>query len=176
MSVIDLLDQLEGLIANGRRIVFTPSVMVNEDEALDLVDRARMELPDEIKQAHWTVQEQQRLMAEAEDAARRLADGAREQAEAVVAAARQEADRLLAEASARAETMVSEAEVVRAAQARAEAMLRDARAAAARIREEADAYVRDVMGRLEANLARMTETVRAGIESLAPQAESASPV
>ena len=158
MSVIDLLDQLEGLIANGRRIVFTPSVMVNEGEALDLVDRARMELPDEIKQAHWTVQKQQRLMAEA-----------------VVAAARQEADRLLAEASARAETMVSEAEVVRAAQARAEAMLRDARAAAARIREEADAYVRDVMGRLEANLARMTETVRAGIESLAPQAESASP-
>ena len=66
MSIIDVIDQLEGLLAGGRRVVFTPNVIVNEEEALELIDRARLELPEELKQAHWTAQERERLIAEAE--------------------------------------------------------------------------------------------------------------
>jgi len=36
--------------------------MVNEDELMELIDQIRFNLPDEIKQANWTVSEQQRIM------------------------------------------------------------------------------------------------------------------
>ena len=166
MSVIDLLDQLEGLVVNGRRVVFTPSVMVNEEEALDLVDRARMELPDEIKQARWTVENQQRLVGEAEAAATALRDAAHREAEALVAAARAEAERISREAATRADQMVSETEVVRAAQTRAEATLRGAAEESMRIRTDAEAYARDVMEGLAAHLDKVMGTLRRGIDTL----------
>lgn len=166
MSVIDLLDQLEGLLAGGRRVVFTPSVMVNEEAALDLIDRARMELPDEIKQARWTVDNQQRLVAEAEAAASGLRDAARREADAIVAAARAEAERVAQEAAARAEQMVAQTEVIRAAQTRAEATMRGAAEESMRIRTDAEAYARDVMEGLEAHLDKVISTVRRGIDSL----------
>ncbi len=55
MSIIDVIDELETLVAGGRRVPFTPSVVVNEEEALELIDRARLELPEEIRQARYTV-------------------------------------------------------------------------------------------------------------------------
>ncbi|TMD72057.1 MAG: ATPase, partial [Chloroflexi bacterium] len=39
--------------------------MLNEDELMELIDQIRFNLPDEIKQANWTVSEQQRIMTEA---------------------------------------------------------------------------------------------------------------
>lgn len=166
MSVIDLLDQLEGLVVNGRRVMFTPSVMVNEEDVLDIVDRARMDLPDEIKRARWTVENQQRLVAEAEAAASGLRDAAQREAEAVVAAARAEAERVSREAAARAEQMIAETEVMRAAQVRAEATLRGAAEESMRIRTDAEAYAREVMEGLAAHLDKVMATVRRGLETL----------
>jgi cell division septum initiation protein DivIVA len=162
MSVIDLIDQLEGLLAGGRRVLFTPTVMVNEEAALDLIDRARMELPDEIKHARWTVENQQRLVAEAEAAASGLREAAQREADAIVAAARAEAERISHEAAARAE----QTEVVRAAQARAEATLRGAGEESMRIRTDAEAYARDVMEGLAAHLDRVMTTVQRGLDTL----------
>ena len=166
MSVIDLLDQLEGMVVNGRRVMFTPSVMVNEEEVLDIVDRARMDLPDEIKRARWTVENQQRLVAEAEAAASGLRDAAQREAEAVVAAAHAEAERVSREAAARAEQMIAETEVMRAAQVRAEATLRGAAEESMRIRTDAEAYAREVMEGLAAHLDKVMATVRRGLETL----------
>ncbi|HEX6492633.1 MAG TPA: hypothetical protein VF112_03920, partial [Candidatus Dormibacteraeota bacterium] len=93
-SVIDLLDRLESLVVNGKRIVFTPNVVVNEDEALDLIDRARMQLPEEMKQAHWVIEEQDRLIGQARETAEQLVEEAREAAERTAGDARGEAERL----------------------------------------------------------------------------------
>ena len=162
MSVIDLLDQLEGLLVNGRRIVFTPMVLLNEDEALDLIDQARTYLPDELKQARWTVEEQGRLLAEAE-----------EQASAMRASAQQEAERIHQLAIERAEALVSDSEVLRAAHDRAEALLRETQAEAATTRQEAARYARSLMERVEAHLGQMAATVRQGIATLDGQPQHA---
>jgi len=159
MSVIDLLDQLEGLVVSGRRVPFTPSVLLNEDEALDLIDQARTYLPEEMKQARWTVEEQSRILAEAAD-----------EASAMRASAQQEAERIHSAAVERAQQLVSESEVLRAARERAEALLHEAQAAAAATRQEADRYARGLMERLETQLGQMAATVRQGIETLQGEA------
>lgn len=41
-------------------------VLVNEDKILDIVDKMRVAVPDEIKQARRVVQEQERLLDEAQ--------------------------------------------------------------------------------------------------------------
>ena len=55
--------------------------MVNEDEMMELVDQVRFNLPDEIKQANWTVAEQQRIITEAHAEAARIMSRANERAE-----------------------------------------------------------------------------------------------
>src|SRR5258708_38425053 len=51
---------------------------------MDIVDQLRFNLPEEIKQANWTVSEQQRLIAEAHSEAGRIVSRANEKAEAIV--------------------------------------------------------------------------------------------
>jgi hypothetical protein len=104
-SVIDLLDRLESLLVNGKRIVFTPNVLLNEDEALDLIDRARIQLPEEMKQAHWVIDEQERILSQARETAEALVEEAREVAERLTAVAREEAERLVAAAREEAERL-----------------------------------------------------------------------
>jgi len=55
--------------------------MVNEDEMMELIDQVRFNLPDEIKQANWTVSEQQRIISEAHAEAARIMSRANERAE-----------------------------------------------------------------------------------------------
>ena len=71
-TVIDLVDQLEELVSTGRRVPFTAGVVVNEDELLELIDRTRLGLPDELMQARHLLEDQRRVLVEAEQEAERI--------------------------------------------------------------------------------------------------------
>src|SRR5438105_15408018 len=81
VKVDEILDRLEYLVHHARHVPFSSQVMVDEDEVMDLVDQLRFNLPDEIKQANWTVQEQQRIISEAHAEAARIMSKANERAE-----------------------------------------------------------------------------------------------
>jgi cell division septum initiation protein DivIVA len=175
VSIIDVIDQLETLVASGRHVPFTPNVVVNEEDVLELIDRARLELPDEIRQARYTVEEQQRLITEAEEHSQRL-----------LATAEGDAQALHRQAQEQAAALVAQHEITRGAEQRAAEITQEAQASASRVRAEADAYVRQVMEELERQLVaaaqsvhqattqvedhldRAAATVRKGIESLPP--------
>jgi len=144
MNVYEAMDRLEYLVTHGRRIPLTRSLAVDQDEAMELLDAIRASLPDEIKQARWTVQESQRLIAEAQA----------------------EAARLTGQATDRALNLISQHELVRRAEKQAESVLRDATQRADEARRSADAYVFDVMQRLETQLLAAVGTVRNGLEVL----------
>jgi len=160
-SVIDLIDQLEELVSTGRRVPFTSGVVVNEDEALELIDRARLGLPDELTQARHLLEDRHRVVDEAE-----------QESERILARAEAEGQRLIDEAEARAGVMVGEHEIAEQAQTAAAVVLAEAEERAATIRAEADAYAREVMLRLEDQLMRAATTVRKGIDSLPASGKS----
>jgi regulator of protease activity HflC (stomatin/prohibitin superfamily) len=118
--------------------------MVNEDEAMELIDQIRFNLPDEIKQANWTVSEQQRIITEAHA----------------------EAARIMSRANERAEETSSEHEVLRRAERQATQLVKDAQAKSDRIVQEAEAYALEQLKQLEAHLGRTLATVRRGVEAL----------
>lgn len=69
MSVIeldDLIDELEDVLAEGRRVPFSTRLLIDEDRILDIIDRMRVAVPDEIKQARRVIGEQDRLLGEAQ--------------------------------------------------------------------------------------------------------------
>ena len=118
--------------------------MLDEDEVMDLVDQLRFNLPEEIKQANWTVQEQQRLIAEAHG----------------------EATRIMARANERAESAVTDHEVLRRAERQSQQTLREAQARSDQIIREAEAYALEQLQQLESHLGRTLATVKRGVEAL----------
>lgn len=61
-----MIDELEDVLAEGRRVPFSGRLLVDEDKLLDIIDRMRVAVPDEIKQARRVIGEQERLLSEAQ--------------------------------------------------------------------------------------------------------------
>lgn len=144
MTIHEAIDRLEYLIAHSRQIPLTRTVVIDQEQVLASIDDLRLSLPDEIKQARWTLQEQQRLLSEAQA----------------------EAARTITRASERAQTMMGQQELIKRAEKQAETVLRDASARAEEVRRAADRYAWDVMQSLEAQLLRTVATVKKGVEAL----------
>jgi cell division septum initiation protein DivIVA len=62
----DLIDEVEDALAEGRRVPFSGRLLVDEERILDIIDRMRVAIPEEQKRARRIVQEQERLIAEAQ--------------------------------------------------------------------------------------------------------------
>jgi cell division septum initiation protein DivIVA len=62
----DLIDELEDVLASGWRMPVGARLLVDEERLLDIIDRMRVAVPEELKRARRVVQEQERLIAEAQ--------------------------------------------------------------------------------------------------------------
>lgn len=61
----ELIDELEEALAEGRRVPFSGRLIIDEERLLDIIDRMRVAVPEEIKQARRVVQEKERILGEA---------------------------------------------------------------------------------------------------------------
>ncbi|MDP1808538.1 MAG: ATPase [Actinomycetota bacterium] len=146
-----LVDKLEDLVAEGKKVPLTSSVMVNEQKIYDIIDEIRASFPDEIKQARWIVKERQEMLDEAEKEANKLVEEARQKAEAIAA----------------------ETEVVRLAEDQAHRVMDDARNKEREIRLGAEDYADEMLANLEVNLGKLLTAVQRGRDRL--QGKAAEP-
>lgn len=144
MDVMALIDKLEDLIANSRKVPLANSVIINEQNLYDIIDEMRAALPDELKQARWIVKERQEMIEEAE----------------------KEAARIIEEAREKAERMASETEVVKLAEKRASEMIEAAQAREREIRLGAEDYADEMLANLEVNLGKLLTAVQRGRDRL----------
>jgi vacuolar-type H+-ATPase subunit H len=116
MELQQLINQLEHVISQGKRVPLSQNIMVDEEAVRRVIDQMRVSVPDMIKQAERTVGERDRIVAQANEEASRIVQLAREQATDMVdhhelaEAARKRANDLLGEAEREAATMRSEAD------------------------------------------------------------------
>jgi vacuolar-type H+-ATPase subunit H len=151
MNIHEAIDRLEYLIAHSRQIPLTRTVVIDQEQALTCIDDLRLSLPDEVKQARWTLQEQQRLLSEAQG----------------------EAARIVNKASERAQAMIGQQELAKRAERQAEVLLKEAQAKADETRRAADRYAWEVMQSLEGHLLRTVATVKKGVDALRTAAPKA---
>ncbi len=145
MEVLDILNDLEELVEESTKIPMTGKVLIDADELLDYVDRIRAVLPDEIKQAKWITREHQRIIADAE----------------------QEAKRLVVQTHEELTKQAEQSEIARQAQEYAEQLVGKAKTAAVDIRTGASEYADDVLKSLETHLEKVALELRKGREELA---------
>jgi cell division septum initiation protein DivIVA len=124
--------QLEQLIEEAKSMPLSSSVLVNREEILEILQAAKDDLPEELKQARWVVKGREELLAKA-----------RRDAEAIVERAAEERKRL-----------ASQEEVVRTAQEQAERLLAEAQEQARQMRLEAEDYVDAKLAQFEIALER----------------------
>jgi F0F1-type ATP synthase membrane subunit b/b' len=140
-----LLRELRDVIDAARTMPMSASVLVNREEALELIDEALAAMPEELRHARWL------LLKEREE----YLTQARRDAEDIVEAGRVQAER-----------MVERTEVAREARRIAQQVVARAEADSRRLRHEAEDYIDQKLAAFEVVLERTMGTVQKGREQL----------
>jgi F0F1-type ATP synthase membrane subunit b/b' len=135
-----VLQQLRELVETARTMPMSASVLVNRDEAIELLDRALREVPAEVRHARWLLKERDEY----------------------IATAKREADELLDAARVQAERMVERSDIVREARRSAQQIITDAEAEGRRLHHAAEDYVDQRLAGLETLLGKTIQGVRNG--------------
>jgi cell division septum initiation protein DivIVA len=166
MDILHLIDRLEEMAAEGRRIPVGGGVVVSRQRLLDLIDRMRVAVPREVYDSREVIEKQDEVLRLAEEQAAQLLEESRAEIEKklqeteVVKAAEERARELLTEAQSRAQ------ELVRSADEQARGRLDDAQESSSARMREADVYALQTLRRLEQELDGFLSTVRRGIDTL----------
>jgi len=99
LTVLDQLDQLEDIVLDGSRIPFSGGRLVNEQDAIEMMDALRAALPAQISQAEDLIRQRESFVEKARLQAEEIVTQARREREQLInaAAIRQEAERQVAE-------------------------------------------------------------------------------
>ena len=80
IDILYLVDRLEAAINKGFVVPFSSKRMIDEDEALDIIDQMRIAVPEEIRQARRVTHDKDRVLAQAKEEADRVVQLAKEDA------------------------------------------------------------------------------------------------
>lgn len=156
-SIYKHLDLLEHLIEDGSGV--WKFKLINADQFLEVLDKARARLPEELREATEVLQQRDDIIAESQRRAEQIISTARRQAENMV----QESELLKAvqsEVERIRKQVVQEVEQMRReALAEADKLRIEAEEDAARVREGADHYADQVLTRIDADLNNMGRTL-----------------
>jgi hypothetical protein len=172
---LHLIDRLEEMVAEGRRMPIGAGVVVDRRRLLDIVDQMRAALPNEIREAEELLRTRAEVMLRAEEEAQIKVRRAQEQVDeilahdAVVQAAQSRAAMLVREAEARCDRMLVDTEN------QAKARMAEAEKLANEQMDEADRYALEMLRRLDEQLQLFTRNVRTAIESLETRPVEAAP-
>ena len=144
IDIIFLVERLESLIANGKRLPLTSNVVVDQNAALGLIDELRVAVPEEVRQAKRINQEGERIIEQAHE----------------------EAERIVARAQEQAAFLIGERGLTQAAAEESERIIERAERDSDEIRRGADEYAVAVLAGLEGDLSRTLQSVQKGMAML----------
>lgn len=166
MEILDLIDSLEELVIQARRLPVGGNLVVDRKRMLDVIDQLRLAVPVDLREAAQIIEMREQVMSEAHESAQRMLQQAEQER-----ARRLEENAILREAQDRSQSILIESEararnVIADADATAAAHLSEAADAATRQLDEVDQYALEVMRRLENQLTAFLESIRMSISSL----------
>ncbi|HML97273.1 MAG TPA: hypothetical protein PKD75_02225 [Tepidiformaceae bacterium] len=166
MEILDLIDTLEELVIQSRRLPVGGNLVVDRKRMLDVIDQMRLAVPADLRQAQQVLESRDQIIEEAHQAARATIDRAEQERRrrldesAIVREAEDRSQQMLMDAEARARQVIAEADATAAAH------LSEAAEAASKQLDDADQYAFEVLRRLENQLQAFLESIRLSISSL----------
>lgn len=153
MDILFLIDKLEKLVQDSRKVPMTSGRLIEERALLEIIDQMRTTIPEEVKTARQIQQQKDRIIAQGKEEANRLVEIARQQAS----------------------DMLTMSEVTRAAEARSRTIIERAQREAADIRRGADGYAEQVLTVLDERVAHAQHQIRSGLVELASRHQEETP-
>jgi hypothetical protein len=144
IDIIFLVERLESLIANGKKLPLTTNVVVDQNAALGLIDELRVAVPEEVRAAKRINSEGERIIEKAQE----------------------EAERIVGRAQEQAAFLIDERGLTQAADAESQRIIEDAHADADRIRAGADEYAVSVLEGLEGDVQKTLQSIQKGLNLL----------
>jgi crotonobetainyl-CoA:carnitine CoA-transferase CaiB-like acyl-CoA transferase len=166
MDILHLIDRLEEMASEARRLPVGGGAVISRQRLLDLIDRMRVAVPREVYDSREVIERKEEILRVAGEDAAKLLEETKSEVEKrlaeteVVKAAEERAREVLTEAQARAQ------ELARDAEEQARGRLDDAQEVSRAQMREADAYALQTLRRLEQELDGFMGTVRKGIDTL----------
>lgn len=153
MDMQNLVDRLEQILNESFRLPLSAYLLVNEDQVFNIIDQLRVAVPEEVKRANRIEAEKDRILAQAKEEGERIRELAKHEAG----------------------ELVNRDTVTMSAQQRADNILERARHDAEALRQDADAYVVEVLSQLEDELLRSLTVVRNGLHKVNTEIDTAVP-
>jgi crotonobetainyl-CoA:carnitine CoA-transferase CaiB-like acyl-CoA transferase len=166
MDILHLIDRLEEMASEARRLPVGGGAVISRQRLLDLIDRMRVAVPREVYDSREVIERKEEILRLAQEDAAKLLEETKSEVEKrlaeteVVKAAEERAREVLTEAQGRAQ------ELARDAEEQARGRLDDAQEVSRAQMREADAYALQTLRRLEQELDGFLGTVRKGIDTL----------
>jgi cell division septum initiation protein DivIVA len=154
MDILFLIEKLEKLVQDSRKVPMSNGRIVNEQSILEIVDQLRTTIPEEVKAARQIQQQKERIIAQGKEEANRIIDIARQQANGIL----------------------TNHELLRAAEARSQTIIERAQREAADIRRGADGYAEQVLTVLDERIAHAQHQIRSGLLELGSRHAETAPV
>ena len=166
MEILNLVDKLEHSLTNSARLPATHKVVVDLDRMLELVDQVRLAIPQDVREAQELLTQRETFINQALLDARRIKASAEEDSRRqveesiIVKEAERQAEEILEESKRRSDALLQDS------QRKSHQVAQDAQSFGDVRVNEADRYAREVLVRLEQNLASVLSSVRMGLDSL----------
>jgi cell division septum initiation protein DivIVA len=143
VSVYRVIDKVETTLKEGGWLPFGYRV-VSQEHMLDLIEKLRASLPDEVGRAKQVTKEKDRLLSQAKE----------------------QADKIVEEASTTKTQLLNDSEIARLAQSQADQLIAQAEARASEIRRGADDYADRILAQLDVTLGTALASVQKGRQAL----------
>ena len=153
IDIIFLVERLESLLANGKKLPLTNNVVVDQNAALGLIDELRVAVPEEVRAAKRINSEGERIIEKAQE----------------------EAERILGRAQEQAAFLIDERGLTQAGEEESRRIINRAESDAAEIRRGADEYAVSVLVGLEGDVVKTLQSIKKGIALLDERRASFEP-
>ena len=137
MEIFTLLETIEELLENSKKIPFTNKGIINKEEILDIIKEIRIKLPEELKQAKWVKEERTRILIEAQ----------------------KEADDIVKEAENRIISMIDEHEITKQANVRKNEIITTANDMYREYQNNATSYADGILKDVEETMIKLVDSL-----------------
>jgi F0F1-type ATP synthase membrane subunit b/b' len=144
IDIIFLVERLESIIANGKKLPLTNNVVIDQTSALGLIDELRVAVPEEVRAAKRINSEGERIIEKAQE----------------------ESERIVARAQEQAAFLIDERGLTQQAEADSRRIIAEAEQDAEEVRRGADEYAVNVLVGLEGEVVKTLQSIKKGIDLL----------
>ncbi len=149
MAVKDILDSIENLVVESRRMPLLNKSLIDETDLIHLVDELRQELPLELERAEKIMQDKQKIL-----------DGANAEAGEVIERAKEYAAKLVDENEIVVQAQEKARTIMQQTQAQEKEIMEKTMTNAKQLRDDADQYANQVFDHLIANVGNALQVVQ----------------